>query len=460
MASINKNFVVKNGIEVGEGLIYGNNQTGRVGLGTTNPTTDIDLYGTTSVDDLIISGTVSVGNTIGKSSQYLRATGTGVTWSDFPSLRTGFTTTAQGSQVTFSSSGFTYSPGLIDVYINGTRLRGNGLSDVSEFTAADGSTIVLQNACFGGETVDVFGYSGISGGLVQQTTGITVLEEGSIVGVAQSIQSINFVGAAVTAVGSGIGVTIYVNDSVNPNYWVSTATGIHTLSNVGIGTTNPTSALTVQGDVSVSGIATVDGITLKSKNNSYSDNIIITQHPAATFTGNRNVAIGDYSFTTPGAAGENVAIGYYALNVVGNNNIVSTYNGNTAVGAFAGEYCTTTLRNTLIGWRAGRLLTGPVSGSGENTIIGAFDGNSFGLDIRTSSNNVVLSDGAGNIRFYANSSGNVGLGTTNPTSTLTVRGGDISVGINTSQGVILTSPNGTQYRLIVADNGTLSTVSV
>jgi hypothetical protein len=56
--------------------------------------------------------------------------------------------------------------------------------------------------------------------------------------------------------------------------------------------------------------------------------------------------------------------------------------------------------------------------------------------------------------------GNVGIGTTNPESKLTVVDGDISVGINTNHGLILTSPNGTQYRLIVADDGTLDTVSV
>ena len=38
--------------------------------------------------------------------------------------------------------------------------------------------------------------------------------------------------------------------------------------------------------------------------------------------------------------------------------------------------------------------------------------------------------------------------------------GDARVGINTSQGVILTSPNGTQYRLIVDDFGNLSTTAV
>jgi predicted transcriptional regulator len=40
------------------------------------------------------------------------------------------------------------------------------------------------------------------------------------------------------------------------NTWVTTSVGIHTLSSVGIGTTDPTSALTVSGDVLVVGIVT------------------------------------------------------------------------------------------------------------------------------------------------------------------------------------------------------------
>lgn len=55
---------------------------------------------------------------------------------------------------------------------------------------------------------------------------------------------------------------------------------------------------------------------------------------------------------------------------------------------------------------------------------------------------------------------NVGIGTTSPTTILDVQGGDIKVGVNTSNGVILTSPNGTKYRLIVSDAGALSTVLV
>jgi hypothetical protein len=66
---------------------------------------------------------------------------------------------------------------------------------------------------------------------------------------------------------------------------------------------------------------------------------------------------------------------------------------------------------------------------------------------------------------------NVGIGTTNPVSKLTVQGtalvtgvstfnSDVNVGINTSIGVVLTSPNGTKFRLIVDNGGSLSTVIV
>jgi hypothetical protein len=53
------------------------------------------------------------------------------------------------------------------------------------------------------------------------------------------------------------------------NYWTQTSAGIHTLSNVGIGTTNPTENLTVFGDARVTGILTIGtaSITLDGSSN-------------------------------------------------------------------------------------------------------------------------------------------------------------------------------------------------
>lgn len=55
-------------------------------------------------------------------------------------------------------------------------------------------------------------------------------------------------------------------------------------------------------------------------------------------------------------------------------------------------------------------------------------------------------------------SDNLGIGTTVPSTKMDVRG-DVRVGIDTSQGLILTSPNGTTFRLVVDDSGTLGAIS-
>jgi hypothetical protein len=67
--------------------------------------------------------------------------------------------------------------------------------------------------------------------------------------------------------------------------------------------------------------------------------------------------------------------------------------GRTATGA----------SNTFLGHECGIL----VSSGAKNTIIGRYNGNQGGLDIRTSSNNIVLSDGDGNPRMHYSSTGKV-----------------------------------------------------
>jgi|MEHZ01.5.fsa_nt_MEHZ011543813.1_4 hypothetical protein len=57
------------------------------------------------------------------------------------------------------------------------------------------------------------------------------------------------------------------------------------------------------------------------------------------------------------------------------------------------------------------------------------------------------------------SDGNVGIGTTNPASKLEVDGGDIEVD-DSASGLILKSPDGTRYRVTVANGGALSVSAV
>lgn len=131
----------------------------------------------------------------------------------------------------------------------------------------------------------------------------------------------------------------------------------------------------------------------------------------AVTTGADNTFVGSEAGISNTTGGTNVALGKEALRAnttgsdntaVGNNTLIACQTGsnNTAVGRFAGENATGS-SNTFIGRSAGFSIT---SGQ-KNTILGRYNGNQGGLDIRTSNNNIVLSDGDGNPRAQCGSSG-------------------------------------------------------
>jgi len=132
-------------------------------------------------------------------------------------------------------------------------------------------------------------------------------------------------------------------------------------------------------------------------------------------TGASNTALGYASLANNTTASNNTAVGYQSLytNATGSDltalgyqaGKVSTGAGNTFVGTYAGLGNTTGTYNTFVGNGAGCGYL--VTTGGKNTILGGYNGNQGGLDIRTASNYIVLSDGDGNPRLqyiYVNSS--------------------------------------------------------
>jgi len=131
-----------------------------------------------------------------------------------------------------------------------------------------------------------------------------------------------------------------------------------------------------------------------------------------TSTGASNTAIGESPLQSNTTGSFNTAVGTAALK----NNNTASYN--TAIGYQAGYSNQTGARNTIIGYLAGYNLTGSFNtlvGSGtsssagdqitsgtKNTVLGAYNGNQGGLDARTRNNEVILSDGDGNIMYRAN----------------------------------------------------------
>ena len=108
-----------------------------------------------------------------------------------------------------------------------------------------------------------------------------------------------------------------------------------------------------------------------------------------TTTGAKNTAVGSQALQLNTTASNNTAVGYTA----GYSLVTSV--DNTLFGSQAG-YSTTSAGNTFVGQGAGYY----VSSGAKNTIIGRYTGNQGGLDIRTASNYIVLSDGDGNPRLY------------------------------------------------------------
>jgi hypothetical protein len=171
-------------------------------------------------------------------------------------------------------------------------------------------------------------------------------------------------------------------------------------------------------------------------------------------TGSQNTAVGRIALYLNSTGANNVAMGLQALysNTTGSSNIgigvdalLSNTTGslNTAVGYQAGYSVTTGTENTFIGRLSGYFSTGGgntclgvnagynLTTGTKNTIVGAYTGNQGGLDIRTASSHIVLSDGDGNPRGYFNGSGNcflTGLGSSNGDRTLryTLVGGQVT----------------------------------
>ena len=196
-------------------------------------------------------------------------------------------------------------------------------------------------------------------------------------------------------------------------------------SNVAIGKDALTANTTADNNTAV-------GTSALAANTTASNNTAVG-HSAfgSNTTGNKTVAVGDSALASSTTASDSVAVGFEALQsettgsrstAVGyqalkTQNVGSTTQ-NTAVGYGAGLDVTTAINSTFVGGDAGANVTtgnkNTMIGDGagvrittgaSNTVLGRYSGNAGGLDIRTSSNNIVLSDGDGNPRLSCNSSG-------------------------------------------------------
>gem|GEM_PF-1476591 len=438
--------------------------TGNVGIGTTTPgyTLDVaDSSGATlarfkdsdsAFEGVIVAGDVN-GGWIGNSAAN---SGEGFYFQD--NLGTGGVRTYAGgvevARSTATSNIFNEAGADIDFRVeavgesNALFVQGNtgnvgiGTTAPEEKLDVRGSVVVPNTSAYkvGGAGDTFVGKIGASGGVLEiQTDGTRDMQFGGVTG----------------------GTAMFIDTSSG---------------NVGIGTSTPTERLSVAGNINLTGDLLFNGTALginslsdgrvagksvflgtsAGANDDGTDNLnvgigesalqfnttgfsnVATGHEALRFntvgsrntasgfqallfntTGGNNAANGYQALRTNTTGVNNSAIGYQALysNTTGNENISNgvlalysntTGSNNIATGRASLYDLTTGSNNLALGYNTGRGIT---TGS-NNTILGA---NVTGL-AATLSNNIIIADGAGNRRINVDGSGNVGIGTTNPSS--------------------------------------------
>ena len=237
----------------------------------------LSLNGNLSVTGVAtFTGPITAGSSLGADGQYMRRTGTGVTWASFPKLRETVKFTATAGQTSFT---WTHNVDFLDVFLNGVKLASTEYSN-------NGTSVTLDSGCFAGDIVEFHSWNvasnyGSGGGGSSTLNGLTDV---TISG-ASNGQVLKYNGSAWVNDTDATGGSSYTNSDVDAHLnvsgassgqilswngsdyawvadqtggggsvgtagtWSSTATGISTTKNVAIG-----------GNLNVTGISTFTGI--------------------------------------------------------------------------------------------------------------------------------------------------------------------------------------------------------
>lgn len=206
---------------------------------------------------------------------------------------------------------------------------------------------------------------------------------------------------------------VYYNDG-SSSQWVGASSG-------GMGQYLPLTggsingSLTISATLTASNDASLSTLTVGRGGGAISSNTVVGYQALNTnSSGTTCCAFGYQAAYTSSAKPNIVAIGYRAAYRSNADNLVAvgvqagdnpslTGTQNTLIGNFVGGGLTTGSYNTFVGQTSAAGGNGSgylVTTGSKNTIVGGFNGNQGGVDIRTASNNIILSDGDGNPQMW------------------------------------------------------------
>ena len=160
---------VKNGIGItggdvsigtaGTGFYY-DDSAAKVGIGITTPQYKLDVDGDIHVTGFTTTARLTVGTGTseytfpdydGLEGSFLRTDGDGnIDWFTNTTIRTTFNATAGAGQTVFNTN---YTPGLIDVFLNGVKLSS------SDYVATNGTSVVLNAAAYVNDNIEIIKFN-------------------------------------------------------------------------------------------------------------------------------------------------------------------------------------------------------------------------------------------------------------------------------------------------------------
>jgi len=228
------------------------------------------------------------------------------------------------------------------------------------------------------------------------------------------------------------GTIALTSDIPAASQWDDVTGGINYASgNVGIGTTSPSTKLEVISAANEEGIAIKDSSgNLKYKIRQFGGNSYSTFWDS-TNTEKVRITSGGSSFFNGGNVGIGTTAPQTLLHLESTAPKIKLSNSQASAG-----YYTTIEQN--YSYTGPSFAINSVSGATARILLGRYNNN---------------------VSILPTGTGNVGIGTDSPTSKLEVAGGDIELS-DVAGGITMISPDGTRYRITVANGGTLTVAAV
>lgn len=419
-------------------------QDGNVGINTTNPGAKLEVNGASGTTIKIVDGNQGAGKVLtsdanGQGSwQTFSGGGSGwaLTGNAGTTAGTNFIGTTDAQNLVFKAANV--QSGLIDRSGNGNNSFGFGA--LNPISTGVGNTAV-GNLPLSSNTTGNFNSAFGNSALLSNTTG------GNNAAVGDGALYNNVAGRNATAIGTD--AMYYANNTAVGFDHESVAVGFEALRGSNTPANNTGTRNTAIGYQTLLNNTAGMGNTAAGMHTLFNNT-----------TGYENTAIGTFvmRFNTTGY--HNTAIGYVALqsNTTGNFNVATgdgalnantLGSGNTASGTNALYTNTSGINNTALGYRSGYTNS---TGSGN-----VFLGNHAGYN-ETGSNKLYIANSSNNppLIYGDFSTGNVGMGTTTPVSTLHVYGGNTASEITLSRVANVNTIAAWRYNGSLSEFGTVS----